>query len=336
MSMIKNLKEKIRSKTTKVEDNIEKNINQELSTPPSKQPAKRLVFIILAILISVFVLAELVFGVMIYGFKMENKVTKFAVKIIPLPAAYTSSGVITMAEFYHEKDYINHFYNSTKQESGVNQKELSAQILTQLEENKIVNNEAIKLKIKINDKETDDAINKILEANGGQDKVTQTLNELYGLTLEQFKELVNTQLIRDKINNEAIEKVTVRHILIRVDQDATQDKVDAAKTKIDAILTEIKGGVSFADSAKKNSEDVGSNEQGGLLDPFSRGEMVKEFEDVAFSQPINEVSVPFRTSFGWHILVVEKKTGYIHSSFDDWLTSLKNKSIILNFYKPNK
>lgn len=333
MSIIKNLKARIRSKSEKVEARVEADINKELRTPPNKQPAKRVIFVIIAILISIFALAELVFGVMIYGFKMENKATKLAVRIIPLPAAYTSSGVITMADFYHEKDYINHFYNSTKQTSGVDQKELGKQILNQLEENKIVNNEAIKLKIKISSKETDDAVNKILEANGGSDKVTQTLNELYGLTLDQFKELVNTQLIRDKINNEAIEKVTVRHILIRVDQNAPQDQVDAAKAKIDGVVKEINGGLSFSDAAKKSSEDVGSNEQGGLLDPFSRGEMVKEFEDVAFSQQLNQISIPFRTSFGWHVLVVEKKTGYIHSSFDQWLSDLKNKSIILNFYR---
>ena len=336
MSIIKNLREKIGSKSAKIETSLKNNIDQELAVPPKKQPIKKVVFIIIAVIVSIFALSELVFGVMIYGLKVENKATKLAVKIIPLPAAYTSSGVITMADFYHEKDYINHFYSSTKQDSGVDQKELSKQILNQLEENKIINNEAIKLKIKINKQETDDAVNKILEANGGQEKVEQTLNELYGLSLEQFKELVNTQLIRDKINNEAIEKVTIRHILIRVDQDAAEDKVNEAKAKIDGILTEIKGGLSFEDAAKKYSEDVGSNEQGGLLDPFSRSEMVKEFEDVAFSQPLMEVSEPFRTSFGYHILVVEKKTGYIHSSFDQWLSDLKNKSIILNFYQPKK
>lgn len=334
MSIFKNFKEKVSSRSKKVERSVESNINQELKVSPSKQPIKRVAFVIIAIIVSLFALVELIFGVMIYGFKVENKATKFVSKVIPFPAAYTSSGVITMADYYHEKDYINHFYDSTKQESGVDQKELSKQIINQLEENKIIDNEAIKLKIKVSDQETNDAINQILEANGGQDKVEQTLNELYGLTLGQFKELVNTQLIRDKINNEAIEKVTVRHILIRVDENATDDKINEAKAKIESIANEIKGGLSFEDAAKKYSEDVGSNEQGGLLDAFSRGEMVKEFEDVAFSQPLNEVSAPFRTSFGWHILVVEKKTGYIHSSFDQWLTDLKNRSIILNLYRP--
>lgn len=334
MSIVKNLKEKIKSKSERVEATIEESIDRGLKTSPAKRPIKQIVFFIAAIIISIFALSELVFGVMIYGFKIENRTTKTAAKVIPLPAAFTSSGVVTMADFYHEKDYINHFYNSTKQESGVNQKELSEKILTQLEENKIVNNEAIKLKMKISAEETDNAVNKILEANGGRDKVEQTLNELYGLSLEQFKVLVNTQLIRDKINNEAIEKVTARHILIRVDQNAAEDKVNEAKAKIETVSNEIKGGLSFADAAKKYSEDVGSNEQGGLLDPFSRDEMVKEFEDVAFSQPLNEMSTPFKTSFGYHILYVEKKTGYIHSSFEKWLADLKSRSIILNFYRP--
>ena len=332
-SFFDRIKTKISSKTKKVGKNIEKKVEVGMTTPPEKQPSKRIWFLVVGITIAVLVLAELVFAVLIYGFKMENKTTKTAAKIIPYPAAFTSSGVVTMADFYHEKDYVNHFYSSTKQESSVNQAELDKQIVNQLIENRIVANEAIKMKYKVSDKEINDAVQKIIDSNGGQDKVEKTLQELYGLSLKQFKDLVRTQIIRDKIGKEAIEQVTVRHILIRVDQNAPQDQIDAAKAKIQTITGEIKAGLSFEDAAKKYSEDVGSNEQGGALEPFSRGEMVKEFEDVAFSQPINVVSEPVRTSFGWHLIKVEKKTGFINKSFDDWLTNLKNHSIILIFYR---
>jgi len=90
MSIIKNLREKIGSKSAKIETSLKNNIDQELAVPPKKQPIKKVVFIIIAVIVSIFALSELVFGVMIYGLKVENKATKLAVKIIPLPAAYTS------------------------------------------------------------------------------------------------------------------------------------------------------------------------------------------------------------------------------------------------------
>ena len=332
-SIFEKFKNRLKSKSRKIEKKVETDIENEIEISPDKQPIKRILFIVFSSIIALFILAGLVFGIMIYGFKTENKITKTASRIIPFPAAFTSSGIITMADFYHEKDYINHFYLATKQETSVDQKELNKQIMNQLVENKIVNNEAIKMKYKVSDKEINDAMSKIYESNGGQEKVGKTLSELYNLSLKQFKELVATQLIRDKISNEAIEKVTVRHILIRVDENAAEDKINEAKVKVEQISNEIKGGLSFEDAAKKYSEDVGSNEQGGLLDPFGRDEMVKPFEDAAFSAPINEVTKPVRTSFGFHIIKVEKRTGFIDKSFDKWLSDLKSKSIILNFYK---
>lgn len=332
-SIIEKFKNRLKSKGRKIENKIKTDIKNEIEVSPNQQPIKRMVFIALSCIISLFILADLVFGIMIYGLKTENKITKTAARIIPFPVAFTSSGIITMSDFYHEKDYINHFYSATKQESNVDQKELDKQIVNQLIENKIVNNEAIKMKYKVSDEEIDKAMSQIFESNEGQEKVEKTLSELYNLTLKQFKELIATQLIRDKISNQAIEKVTVRHILIRVDENVPEDKVNEAKAKVENISEEIRGGLSFEEAAKKYSEDVGSNELGGSLEPFGREEMVKSFEEAAFSAPINEVTKPIRTSFGFHLIKVEKRTGFIDKSFDKWLSDLKSKSIILNFYK---
>lgn len=333
LSFIEKAKNRLKSKSKQIEKEVEIEIEKEMKISPKKQPAKRIVFLVFGALISILALVVLIFAVIIYGFRLESVAVKTVARVIPYPAAFTSSGVITMAEYYHEKDYINHFYAATKQNSTINQNDLKKQIITQLIENKIVNNEAIKMKFSTKDEEVDLAINKIYESNGGMEEVKKTLIELYDLSVDQFKNLVRSQLIREKISNEAIEKVTARHILIRVDEDATEEKVNEAKANIDKLAAEILGGASFEEVAKRSSEDVGSNEQGGALEPFGREEMVKEFEDVVFSQPLNEVSKPFRSSFGWHIVKVEKKTGFIHASFDSWLSGLKSRSIILIFYK---
>lgn len=295
--------------------------------------SKKMLQSLMVALILVLFTAEFAFAITIYVFKVNNTITNRVAAIVPYPAAFTTSGVVTVSKYWKEKKYIEHFYASTKQEA-VNSDDLSAQILKQEAENEIIAKEAIQFKISVSSKEVDDSMNQIYQSNGGQEEVEKALQDLYGLNVSEFKDLVRTQLLRDSINKEVIKHVTVRHILIRVDEGAAQDKVDEAKARITGYLNEIKNGtITFEDAAKKYSEDVGSNQDGGLLESFGRGDMVKEFEDVAFATKTGEISEPFRTSFGWHILKVESSSGYIDKSFDDWLASLMKNNLVIYLYK---
>jgi parvulin-like peptidyl-prolyl isomerase len=100
---------------------------------------------------------------------------------------------------------------------------------------------------------------------------------------------------------------TVRHILI-LTQGKTAPEKAAARTKIEDILAQAKSGADFAELAKKYSEDTGSKDNGGLYENFPRGQMVKPFEDAAFSVPVGGLSGVVETTFGYHILkVVDRK-----------------------------
>lgn len=283
--------------------------------------------IVLVILLALF---ETALGIMVYGLKVENKLTQNAAKIIPLPVAIANYSIVTLNDYIKEKEYIHHFYNSTEQEEA-DFKEIDKQIMDQLVDNKIVESQAKKHKVKVEKSDIDLAINGIVEQNGGQDKVKKVLDDLYGISLSDFRVLVKNQLLRDKLNDKVISKVTAKHILIRVDKDAAPETVNETKAKIDAIRAEIIGGVDFAESAKKNSEDVGSAEQGGQLEPFAKGEMVEEFSNSAFSTSVGSISEPVKTEFGWHIIKVEAKTGTVEQTFGDWMTELKEKNFILKF-----
>jgi parvulin-like peptidyl-prolyl isomerase len=96
---------------------------------------------------------------------------------------------------------------------------------------------------------------------------------------------------------------TVRHILILTQGKNDQEKA-AAKTKIEGILAEAKAGADFAELAKKYSEDPGSKDNGGLYENFARGQMVKPFEDAAFSVPVGQLSGVIETTYGYHILQI--------------------------------
>lgn len=101
-------------------------------------------------------------------------------------------------------------------------------------------------------------------------------------------------------------KVKAAHIL-----KLTQGKSDAdkqkAKAQIDSLYQLVIANPSlFNHIASTNSEDPGSARQGGVLPAFGTGEMVAEFDSVAFSLADNEISEPFATSYGYHII---KKIG---------------------------
>lgn len=91
----------------------------------------------------------------------------------------------------------------------------------------------------------------------------------------------------------------VAHILI-----ATSDTVtDAqAKAKIDEIYKKIEAGANFAEMAKQYSQDPGSAKEGGDLGFNPAGSFVKPFESVADSLKVDQISKPFKTQFGYHIV----------------------------------
>lgn len=93
------------------------------------------------------------------------------------------------------------------------------------------------------------------------------------------------------------------HILIRADKSAAQGDRDAARKKAAEVLELVrKNPGEFAKLAREHSQDPGSAQQGGDLDFFSRGMMVKPFEDAAFALSKGQVSDVVESDFGFHII----------------------------------
>jgi peptidyl-prolyl cis-trans isomerase C len=91
-----------------------------------------------------------------------------------------------------------------------------------------------------------------------------------------------------------VSEVRASHILVSTEQEARD------------ILNQIQGGKKFEKLAKKHSS-CPSGKKGGDLGFFTRGRMVKEFENVAFSLPKGQVSEPVKTQFGYHLIMVTEQ-----------------------------
>ena len=110
------------------------------------------------------------------------------------------------------------------------------------------------------------------------------------------------------------EQRRARHILIRVDDDTSDEQ---AREKLQNLASQIEGGADFAELAKSSSEDPGSRDKGGALDPVTRGMLDPAFEDALFALEPNQVSDPLRTDFGWHLIRLEEVIAAAVLPFED-------------------
>ena len=93
------------------------------------------------------------------------------------------------------------------------------------------------------------------------------------------------------------------HILLAAPKGAPAAEREKAKARAEELLAQVrKSPASFADVAKKNSQDPGSAPQGGDLDFFARGAMTKPFEDAVFALKKGEISNVVESDFGFHII----------------------------------
>jgi parvulin-like peptidyl-prolyl isomerase len=152
-----------------------------------------------------------------------------------------------------------------------------------------------------------------------------------GLTLDEYREGLKKQLTKMKIIQlkvksrvqvtdqdvqsayaqqkaiQAVEfRVKARHILFVVPPGAGDDVVSAQRKKALAAKARLDGGADFSKLAAELSDDTASKDRGGSLGEFGRGEMVPEFEHVAFTAKPGVPTEPVRTPFGWHILLVDE------------------------------
>jgi peptidyl-prolyl cis-trans isomerase SurA len=113
--------------------------------------------------------------------------------------------------------------------------------------------------------------------------------------------IVRINDMRSAIKQSEIDQVNVRHILV-TPNEIIDDQT--AKQRLDSALEKIADGEDFAELAKLLSDDPGSSNSGGDMGWTGTGVFVSEFEAVVDDTEVGEISEPFQTRFGWHIVEV--------------------------------
>lgn len=118
------------------------------------------------------------------------------------------------------------------------------------------------------------------------------------------------------------EEVDARHIMKMVPRGNDSLSI-VAKHQIDSLHQLVLGGADFAALAETNSDDRGSARRGGSLGWFSRGMMVRPFEEAAFAMKEGETSEPVWSQFGWHIIHLDGRRGIL--PFEEMQADLSKK-----------
>lgn len=168
------------------------------------------------------------------------------------------------------------------------------------------------------------------------------LRAAVGFSEADFRGLFEANLLRDKMQEflasrvpTTAQQVHARHILLKTEEEAQ------------SVLERLKQGEDFAALAQELSQDPSSKEQGGDLGWFPRGQMVPEFDDVAFALPPGEISDVVQSSFGYHIIqVLEREDDRElapdllrqrrERALDDWLQGQRQTATIERFWSPEK
>ena len=104
--------------------------------------------------------------------------------------------------------------------------------------------------------------------------------------------------------SQSVTQINARHILVRTNELVSDAD---AKTRLNQLRSRIIGGDDFATLARAHSDDTGSALKGGDLGWVNPGDTVTEFEEVMSALAPNEVSEPFQSPFGWHIVQVRER-----------------------------
>jgi parvulin-like peptidyl-prolyl isomerase len=206
-------------------------------------------------------------------------------------------------------------------------------VLGSMINNMLINQEASKLGIVVDEKDVDQALTNMLkEKKISMDRFREILSER-GVTMDDYKKEMRTQIVRMRVvgkeirskigvSNEEIgeyyakhrgeyegkESVRILQILIIVPEDTVDEKRDILRKNAEGILERLKQGESFAELAMKYSQGPAA-QAGGDLGFIEKGVMFPTVDKAAFQLKVNEISDVIASPVGFHIIKIADKRG---------------------------
>lgn len=255
--------------------------------------------------------------VAVYKQGSESRAAEVLMAMYPFPSAKVDGSYVWTHRFLQRLRFLNTFNGQAPAEVRdklPTETELREKIMAGLIEDQIVLLEATERGVRVTREELDVAYD---EQKKQTDKLEATLKTLYGMSAQEFKQVIAERILKEKLKSVVLLRVKVRHILT-----ATESAAREARGKVEQ-------GQPFEEVAKEYSQDTQTKEIGGNLGYWTKGELAAQisstFEEAALTLAINELSQPIQSKFGFHIIqITEKGTGELKTYADWYAEAQKN------------
>lgn len=267
----------------------------------------------------------------------------------PANAAIVNGKAITYEDFENQLAMFKQqvLRGQTGQLPEALNQRLKEQVIQRMITDELLFQQAVKKGIKIETETIDNEIKRIKGQFQDEQQYREQLKRV-GLTEKSIRaqlrqNMTVRQLVKDEIvpqvnvtpedakkyfetNKEKFqtpERVKAQHILIKVEDADSKEQKDEARKKLKDLQKRVLAGEDFGTLAKEHSEGP-SNVRGGDLGYFTRGKMVKPFEDAAFNLELNEVSDIVETQFGYHLIKVTDHQAAKEATFEEVQPKIMN------------
>ena len=217
----------------------------------------------------------------------------------------------------------------------------AAQAVNSLVQQQVVINAAAGLRIAVSDQQVQAQLTEMAAQYGGVQKLYAAAQKA-GMNTAQLTTYMRDSMLGEMVYQKVIGKLTpteaqmkayyqanktqfvkqatrtVRHILVKTQTEAL---------KVRALLVANNTDANWDRVAEKYSIDPGTKNSGGDLGAITRGEMVKPFDRAAFSLPLNTISAPVHSQYGWHVIEVTAATPAKTTSFAGAKANIKSELI---------
>lgn len=259
------------------------------------------------------------------SYKMLLVVVVCAVIITAIGWGMSNSDKDTVASVNGEKITKEELYNLLVEQGG-------EQALEALITEKVIKLESKKQNVQVSDVDIQTEIDKYYEYYGGKESFEQAVTAS-GISLADMREDVAITLQLKKLLEPRItinEDELKTYFTENKDSFAVKKQVKASHILVDSediaqdVKNKLAGGTDFAQLAKEYSTDDGTKEKGGDLGFFGSGDMVKEFEDVAFALAPGVISDPVKTEYGYHLIKVVEQKAAQEATYEENVTKIKD------------
>ncbi|OQA52572.1 MAG: Foldase protein PrsA 2 precursor [candidate division WS2 bacterium ADurb.Bin280] len=262
-----------------------------------------------------YVIGAVAFGVRLYKQKKFEKIDFWASYVYPFPVSNVGRTFIISKGLNQKILWSKTFAQAMQLEVP---EDIERSILEDMQNDAVIMQEAGRLGVVVTRSDLDTAFEQAVGGVGGEEQAIAFIKNSYGMNVTQFKQLMLPKIALERIREEKFSKVIARHILFTDENKAKE------------FEQKIREGANFEEVAKSESTDQETKESGGLL---AEGEYIfrelsglpEEMENELFKLNAGEMSGVVKSSFGYHLLKVEQKSGSIDEKPTQWYEQAENR-----------